>query len=698
MLQYRSRIIGLRASVRRLPLSDILALGALAIVAWSAVGFLLRDDVFLFGDHPGHYWVMWYTLNVAGPLHGRLIDWIPYWYAGYPELQFYPPGFVFFGVLLNWITLARFSTALIYETVVFIIYALPAFTFYYALRHWKFNRRAAFIAGLLGLVFPAFFDGATSVFIGMLGSRLAWALNALVLAWGIDWIEGRGIRYGWLTVLVLAAAILAHPYHLIGMLITLALYMLVRRLPILRSGARLLAVILFALALDAFWLLPLIAHSATAMIPLIRSTQDQVWRLLADAALWPYVALALFALLRLRREQDAGRRALVIVLVVLPFLLGAAMLLMHALLIEQWQFYAIDPVRLIGEYYFPLVLLAAVGVSEIGDRVFKSRQMLRSVATVGVGILFVIPLLQQLDYFHPKPNAEPRFLSQATRDYRLDDLWEILRATPGRVLFTSSLTNLNARGGEPFPTTLTALTPLFTNRPLMGGTYSHWSPIAALMWTGDLYPHALEGLVQDQDDRSLFGIPLETSTDEQLVTYCERFNVTAIVASVNDYQARSWLDASARFQSYANNGFFFVYRVNDYEGTWLTARNAKVELLGNADDRIDLRVRDAQQDASVQLKFYAYPLWQAYLENGQSLTLESDDLGMMQIALPRGEDYRVMLRYEQGLVELAGNWISAGSGLLFGVLAMVFVTVWLFRQRHGLVENEVATWVPPKSA
>lgn len=658
---------------RHFPLLDALWLAVLFTIAWATAGFLWRDDLFIFGDHPGQYWRMWYTLNVSWPLRHRVIDWIPYWYAGYPELQFYPLGFVIVGWLLNLITFGRISTALIYEIVVFIAYALPGFTFYYAVRHLGFDRRAAFAAGLFGLIFPAIFGGAGAPFIGMIGSRLAFGLNPLVFVWAIDVLEGRGTRYGWLATLALALALLAHPYHEIGMMLALGFYILIRRLPPIRTSTRLLALVFFATALDAFWLAPLLAHSSTEMITYIRATFDQTWRQLTDESLWPYVLFALPALIRAWREQDSRHRAILVVFLTLAIAVSAAMLSIYVILIERLRFYGLDPVRLIGEFYFPLIFLAAMGVSELGTwvskivefKTLKMRTLPAGAVTLLLSAFLLIRFFQTHAYYYPKENDEPRFLSQALADYRLDELWEVLRASEGRILFTSFYTHLSARGTEPFPTTLPALTPSFTQRQIMGGTFSHWSPITALMWVGQINPPVLWGRIEEQDDRALFGTPLEELSDAQLYNYCQRFNITTIVASINDFLTRTFLDASPHFQSYYNNGFFFVYRVKGYDNTWIDPRKAIVDLTTFTDQEITFRVRAARSNASVGVKVYAYPLWRAYTDDGQSLQIMRDDLGLMRILLPRGENYSVTLRYEDGPAEQIGTLISVFSLALF---------------------------------
>lgn len=659
---------------------DVLALGTLAATAWVIGGFLLRDDVFIYGDHAGHYWRLWYTLKVALPFHQRLFDWIPYWYAGYPEMQFYPPGYILLGWLLNTVSWGTLSTAWIYEIVTFVSYALPGFTFYYAIRYLGFGQRAAFAAGLFGLICPVIWGGTGAPFIGMVGSRLAFALDGLVFAWSIGFLELRGARYAWLSIAALAAGILAHPYHQIGILVAIGLYVLFRRLPLRRSSVRLGILVVAGCALDAFWVIPLFAHSSTNVLPIIRATLDQTWRYLTEETIRPYFLLALAALPRLWQEKDPARRALLCVLFTLPPLIAMVTVVDHVILIQQFRYYQLDPVRLLGEYYFAIILLAAVGISEIATwfakiPLFSKAPRLAAWSATLLPCAFMLSsFLPSHAFFYPRENDEPRFLTQAITDYHLDELWNVLRMSPGRVMFTSNNTRLNAKDKGDVNTTLAALTPLFTQRPLMGGTFSHWSPIAALMWSGSLQPPVLWGRVEEFDDRSLLGVPLEEFSDEDLYAFARRYNVTSLVASVNDFQTRTLLDASPHFQSYYNNGYFFVYRVEGYENAWIDGHHAAVDVVTFEDDDITLRVRAAESNASVDVKVFAYPLWRAFTDSGEELDIARDGGGLMRIALPRGENYTVTLRYEYGIVERLATLISiAGVALFLGAGAVEMV-------------------------
>ncbi|MBI3538008.1 MAG: hypothetical protein HY070_10680 [Chloroflexi bacterium] len=653
----------------------MLAIAMLLLIAWLVAGFLLVDDIFIYGDHPTLYWKFWYALNVSWAQNHQLIDWNPFWYAGFPDLQFYPPGYVIIGWLLNLITLGKLSTAFLYESVLWIAFTLPGLTIYYALSSLRFGRLAAFIGGVLGLTFPTFLDGTNALFIGMIGSRMAFGLNALVLTFSIAFLEGKAAKHAFLAILAMALAILAHPYHEIGIAISLGLFAIARRISLARAGARLLLIFLPAALLDAFWLMPLMAHSSTEMIPVIRSTWDQTWRLLTDNSLLVYAFFAIVTLARARHEQDPLRRSVLWTLFGLLLIIPALITADYLFLIERLRVYLLDGVRLIGEYYLPIILLCAIGIA-YGVEWVQARLALPRIAAPAIGFLigaiFLVPTLQTTAYFQSRANEEPRFLHAAIQDYDLKEFWQTLEASSGRVLFTSFYTNLSRKNTDPLPTTLTALTPLFTRRAMMGGTSTHWSPIAALMWSGKINPPVLWGLSEEQDDRALFGVPLESLSPDSLWEICVRFNITTIVASVNDFQTRTFLDSSSRFHSYYNNGFFYVYQVVENENEWADATNARVQITRLDAHQINLHVYSANLDANAQVKVYTYPLWRAQMSSGEPLSIKRDEFGLMQISLPRGEDYNVELRYELGTAERLGESISIASVIVIGVLAFAF--------------------------
>src|SRR5215470_4509831 len=81
----------------------VAALPAAALVAY-AIAFAtaaLGHGVPAFDDHPGQLARLWHVATY-GPAPWA---WSPAWWAGYPELQFYPPAFAYAGVLLHRLSL-----------------------------------------------------------------------------------------------------------------------------------------------------------------------------------------------------------------------------------------------------------------------------------------------------------------------------------------------------------------------------------------------------------------------------------------------------------------------------------------------------------------------------------------------------------------------------------------------------------------
>ncbi len=651
---------------------DLLAVVVLFAVALVFMGFLLRDDLFIYGDNPAQFLRLWQGMDYSWHLRGRIVDWAPFWYAGYPELQFYPPGFAILGWALKGISFGVLSDFLIYQILVFSAFAWPGFAIYYALARLGFGRIAAVSGGLFGMIFPGVFDGSLAPLIGLVGSRLAFGFSALVFTWGVLFIEHGGWLRGLRAALVLALTILMHPFHSVGALLGVGIFWLIA----LRTARdarkaflRLIALPFSALALTAFWVMPLLAHSSEA-IPIVRATFDAIVHELASTQYLPYLALAVVAVARLTYERQMRLRVIVVTLVMWLLMQTAMVVADYALLLDRLNIYALDPVRLTGEIYLTLVMLAGIGAGSVIERVYRwlrgptlsaKRRRMGALASLGVAVLIVAvalwPFPAMAASFRERAGEEPIWLSEVAPAYRLNELWRELRAQPGRVLFTSNYSTLHKFSTRNLPTTLLALTPYFTQREMMGGTFSSWSAVAALMWVGRTHPPALFGRVEENDDRSLFGVEWAQMNPEKFAALCRAFDVTTIVASVDDFHARTFLDRVPYFQSYWNDDWYFLYRVKDYQPSVVEARNAQATLMQQTPTRLRVRITQATSQATLTLKMAYYPLWTACTADASCLPVRSDELGRLTIDLREGES-DLTIEYRDDAAQTLGMWIS----------------------------------------
>jgi len=629
------------------------------LVGFSALtgGFLLRNDLFIYGDHPGHFVKLWHTLRVSH----HLLGWNPVWYAGYPEMQFYPPGFVLLGWGLDLLTLRQLPDFLLYQMLVFFAYLLPALTAYALARTVSGSRWVGLVTGLVTLFFSELWGGAGAVFVGLIAERLAFGLAPLVLLAGWKAMQARRPWRWWAAAgLALAAVALMHPFQAIApvLFLVVAALMQPRRWALLRDLA--LASV-FALALVAFWLLPLIVHVEYAA-PMVRANLSQTLDWLSRPGILSYLAAGLLlsaALLALRRK---ALTAFVVSAWSTVLMLVVLVLLDHLVLFGRLHFYLLDPVRFVGAIYLLVVLTAGLGLGHLPGLASRGRSrwpsgLLGALALTGVLIWLGQPLLAVV-----REHRDPqRFLSRAQADYPLNDTWQHLRSGEGRVLFASYSLQL----GET-PTSLKAATPYFTGRTTVGGTFSHWSPVARFLWVGRPDAGLLPERVELTDDVSLAGRAWAEWTDAEFFDLCHRLYVTTVVTTWSDWNARTFLDAAPHFRSDYSNDLFVVYRVLDPEPGLVEADAAAATLLGEGASALHVRVSGAGAGAILHVRITNYPLWEV-TAGDVVLPHHADELGLMAVPLPAG-NYDVDLRYRLGTAERVGAWISLAATALWVAL------------------------------
>src|SRR2546428_9913567 len=141
-----------------------------------------------FDDHPGQLYRLWHVAT-RGPARWA---WNPDWWAGYPELQFYPPGLAYAGALLHWVSFTALSVPASYHALVWTAYLAPGPTTFFALERVLGSGWLALPGSFLALTLSA---GTASgveggVHVGMVGARLARALVPLLLLVPVPRIQG----------------------------------------------------------------------------------------------------------------------------------------------------------------------------------------------------------------------------------------------------------------------------------------------------------------------------------------------------------------------------------------------------------------------------------------------------------------------------------------------------------------------------
>jgi len=136
-----------------------------------------------FDDHPGQLYRVWHVLT-NGPAPWA---WNRGWWAGYPELQFYPPGAAYLAALVAWPTQGVLSLETAYLVVLWLTYLLPGVTTYLAVARLAGSGWLALPAGFVALTLDAGIASGVEggVHVGMIGARLAWALLPVLLMSGL---------------------------------------------------------------------------------------------------------------------------------------------------------------------------------------------------------------------------------------------------------------------------------------------------------------------------------------------------------------------------------------------------------------------------------------------------------------------------------------------------------------------------------
>lgn len=536
-----------------------------------------------FDDHPGQLYRLWHLLH-RGPAPWA---WNPDWWAGYPELQFYPPGFFYLGLALHLLSLGALDVEAIYVVLVWVTWLAPGLTTYLLLSRvlgggWP-ALPGAFVALTLAAGVHSGVEGG--VHVGMLPARLAWALLPLLALTLLGWLEAERPSPHPLAVPLLAFIAITHPAHLPAAVALVALAAWAAPGGRRRRLAEVTLMLGPAALLTAFWTLPLLAR-------LEHGRALAWWQPALLQAPWTHpllVALGVAAALAL----PLGRTPTAWVLSRWPWTV-ILVVAVDALVVEQLGVRWLPADRLADSAWQALIVAASLNARRLAAvRAWPALAALALVLALGWPARTLVLWPRALDW----PG-----LPATVRGLRLQALWDALaQAPPGRVLFVRSAVPLvyGTEWWRPH-THVTALTPLRAGRAIINGTFTHPSPVAALLYRGSAGPGPITRLVEQRDGRSLFGQPLATLDPGILERHAERLGVSVVVALDEDLPALATLNDSPTFRRRPPVGPFVLWE----------RRQAAIAPEPAGPRRWTVAI-EGQAGEWVPARTTYYPLWQA---------------------------------------------------------------------------------------
>jgi hypothetical protein len=250
---------------------------------------------------------------------------------------------------------------------------------------------------------------------------------------------------------------------------------------------------------------------------------------------------------------------------------------------------------------------------------------------------------------------------EITRGFRLDALWRALEtAPPGRVLFVRSALSLDWRPEWWRPHThIGALAPLRAGRAIVGGTFTHPSPVAARFYTGQTAPPArLTVLAEQLDGQRLLGQPWERLSPAAFDQLARRLRIGTVVVPAGDASRARFLGPDYALAGQAA-GFALFERK---DRPW-----PRVERITSRRYRV---LVSPTGGVWIPTGIPAYPLWQVKSAAGR-LEMRVDDWGLLELRVPV-DLFEAELVYGEGWLEWSAFGLfalGAGAWLVWAVRA-----------------------------
>ncbi|MEW6096581.1 MAG: hypothetical protein AB1567_08655 [bacterium] len=643
--------------------SFILPTLLILLIGSFCMGFWGEWDFYIVNDHPLRIQYIWDTLTINLPIFHKLIYWNPFINCGEPSLSLYPPGFVIFGAGINFITFHKLPLEIIYKFLLIFAYFLPGFSSLLLYKKIGVSRISALFGALIMMLYSNITIGGDvegGMVIGLLGMRLAIGLAPLILYFGICCLEDRHkLKNAILTGLMLGLSILTHTWDSLFPLCGIIFLFIfnIRLLSLKKVIWLLLFILIFAMCICAFWVLPAFIHREFLRRAFLWDFSiNEVYSWIK--VLTPFILLYLISIVGIPNIASNTQVKKITPLTFLPPLMLIFIFLSYFLLFKIFGIELFEPARLKDNFFFSILILSGVGIECIWGHTlnmeFTRKFYIQGVSLICLIIILILPFMN-LPSKSSYTSGSIAYYNNYSKQYHLDDIWRLLKSSPdGRILFTSSSRPMKGA----YHTHIFALTPVFIGREIIGGVPTTHTPVANYLYYGGKQDKNTD-FAEVFDNKSIFGMSYDEDIDaKRLHELCKQLNITTIVVGKYEDKVLSFFKSQPKyFPLRTKIDRFHIFDVAEYQACLLDYNKNKLNacVIKSKMDEINIKVFEAKQKTQLIVKISYYPLWKAYLNN-RLLKITQDKIGLVKIEVPEGKDYIIKLKYEDGLVEQLG-WI-----------------------------------------
>lgn len=514
------------------------------------------SDIPVFDDHPGKYYQFFQTITHTRNAGDFLsMNWG--WYGGYPDNLFYPPGLQLLGCFLDILSFQYFDIQILYNLIVLIcLISLPILTFYSFYRLNKSWIIALFISTGSVFMYGGFSDIHEGVLTGLLNSRLSLSLFPLVFSLLIQpgLLSAKNIKVG----LLVGLQFLLHPVHGFFSLLFVFWTEFFREEGSIKKWCyALFHIISCIILLNGFWLAAtfLYSDSVYPLRVLHCSLTSMVKSYLNNGNLTIVIPIAVIACFLFYRKTEKKSFGIWGLFLIVFFL--------FEICLHFFSFRYIDIYRLHDSYFFLAFLILALLFTETltFEDLFTGRKRFLHYCICIILMVIILNPLSIIRYkiaVHSDSAPSTFYWGQYDERTKLERLWKILSKGKGRTLFLFG----EIYRSNNFRSHVMCIAPLFSDIHMMGGTFTHISPIFARMIEG-IPPDKpyISVFIEKSLSHGIFGMSWDNLDVAKFTSILQHYMIDRVVVVAQ--QERLVRTMKSIFHRHRRIGNFIVFRTDE---------------------------------------------------------------------------------------------------------------------------------------